>query len=527
MAGELPGKEHPRLVLAESEGGQPRLSLKGMPAALLERGPARLAWVTAGWLVTSLAVLVTRELLQPAAVPAGRLLVMRINEGLLVALSAALLVAQRSGRLKPLTLLRLGLIFEVAVAVAIAVFENSIPWESGEIVRGLSAITVWIGIFTLLVPVPPLLACVTGALAATAGPVVHWTLSALDPYPALPPKMLFLYYFPSYLMVAVAGFLSARLLRLEWSVARARELGAYELIELIARGGMGEVWRAHHRSLKRDAAIKLIRSESLAARTGRQAGVMRARFEHEAQTTASLRSPHTVELYDFGVTDDGGFFYAMEYLEGYDLERLVREFGPQPPGRVVHILAQACLSLEEAHNRGLVHRDIKPTNFFLCRLGVEADFVKLLDFGLVKRLIADDGAHLTIDGNTTGTPAFLPPEIAMGEDSIDRRADIYGLGCVAYWLLTGEVVFDEKTHHATAMAHVQKEPVPPSARTGRPIPPAFEAIVMACLAKDPSARPESAAALRHMLLTCPDVALWSPREAEGWWDSRKGVTKSA
>ncbi len=514
-------------MLAESEGAQARLSLKSVPAALLERGPARLAWVTAGWLFTSLAVLVTRAMFQPASAPAGRHLLMQANEAGLVVVSAALLAAQRSGRLKPITLLRLGLVFEVAVAAAIAVFENSIPWQPGEVVRGFSAITVWIGIFTLLVPMPPLLATVTGLLAASTGPAVHLGLSVLDLYPPLPARMLFLYYFPSYIMVAMAVFLSARFLRLEWSVARAREMGSYELVELIARGGMGEVWRAHHRWLKRDAAIKLIRPEALLARTGRQAAVMRTRFEHEAQTTASLRSPHTVELYDFGMTDEGGFFYAMEYLEGYDLERLVRDFGPQSPARVVYILAQACLSLEEAHNRGLVHRDIKPTNFFLCRLGAEADFVKLLDFGLVKRLLADDGAHLTIDGNTTGTPAFLSPEIAMGEETIDRRADIYGLGCVAYWLLTGQVVFEEKSHHATAMAHVQKEPVPPSVRSGLPVPQGLEAIVMACLEKKPSARPGSADALRRLLLECPDVPPWDPVEATKWWDSLKSEPKSA
>ena len=513
---------HPRLVLVESEGAQARLSLKSLPAALIERGPARLGWVALGCLVSVLAMFLVGGIMQPATAAAERRLLVQVNEIVLIAMSAGVLLVEKRGRLRPLTLLRLGLVFEVAVACGIAVFENSIAWQADAVIRGFSGIAVWVAAYTLLVPMPPYLGVATGLVAASMGPLVHFALARLDHHPPLAPNLLFLYYFPSYLMVGVAGYLSARRLRLEWSAARARELGSYELIELIARGGMGEVWRAHHRFLKRDAAIKLIRPEALLARTGQQAGVMRQRFEHEAQTTASLRSPHTVELYDFGVTDEGGFFYAMELLEGFDLERLVREFGPQPPARVVHILMQACLSLEEAHGRGLVHRDIKPTNFFLCRLGVEPDFVKLLDFGLVKRL---DSVHMTIDGHTTGTPAFLPPELALGEDEIDGRADIYGLGCVAYWLLTGQVVFDERTPTATAMAHAGKEPAPPSTRTEREIPAGLEAIVMACLAKKPADRPESAAALRRMLAQCPDVPAWDLEEAERWWQPARPETK--
>lgn len=525
MAAKPAEQTHPRLVLAESEGGAARLSLKALPAALIERGPARLAWVTAGCLATAIAMLVVGAMMQPATAAAERRLLVLVTEAILVALSAGLLILEKKGRLRPLTLLRLGLFLEVAVAAGIAIFENSIPWQADDVIRGFSAIAVWVGAFTLLVPMPPWLGAATGFVAASMGPLVHFILAAVEKHPPLPPRPLFLYYFPSYLMVVVAGFLSARMLRLEWSAARARELGAYELVELIARGGMGEVWRAHHRSLKRDAAIKLIRPEVLLGRTGRQASVMRARFEHEAQTTASLRSPHTVELYDFGVTDDGGFFYAMEFLEGYDLERLVREFGPQPPGRVVHILVQACISLEEAHGRGLVHRDIKPTNFFLCRLGVESDFVKLLDFGLVKRLLPEE-SHLTIDGHTTGTPAFLAPELALGNDEIDARADIYSLGCVAYWLLTGQVVFDEKTLAATAMAHVQKTPEPPSARTGKPVPAELEKLILACLAKNPAERPASAAVLRRMLLELKNVPPWDAAEADRWWESVKAAPRA-
>jgi len=241
---------------------------------------------------------------------------------------------------------------------------------------------------------------------------------------------------------------------------------------------------------------------------------------------ASLRSPHTVELYDFGLTDEGGFFYAMELLEGYDLEQLVSEFGPQPPARVVHILLQACHSLEEAHQRGMVHRDVKPTNFILCRLGTDPDFVKLLDFGLVKLMAPDESVHVTLDGHTTGTPAFLAPEIAIGDESVDIRADIYGLGCVAYWLLSGQVVFDEKTPTATAMAHVQKDPIPLSQRVQGAVPEGLEAVVMACLEKEPAKRPQSALSLRRMLEACTDVPVWSSDEAEKWWEKVKSVSLS-
>ncbi|MEJ5370209.1 MAG: serine/threonine-protein kinase [Bryobacteraceae bacterium] len=177
---------------------------------------------------------------------------------------------------------------------------------------------------------------------------------------------------------------------------------------------MGEVWRARHRLLKRPAAAKLIRQEALAAQSGSQAAALRARFEQEARAISLLRPPHTVAVYDFGSTEDGALYYAMELLEGLDLGELVKRFGPAPAGRVIHIPAQACDSLDEAHQRGMVHRDIKPSNLFLCRLGTNFDIVKLLDFGLVKRFLAAEEARLTLEGTALGTPAFLAPEIAPG-----------------------------------------------------------------------------------------------------------------
>jgi serine/threonine-protein kinase len=293
----------------------------------------------------------------------------------------------------------------------------------------------------------------------------------------------------------------------------AADLGSYRLESLLGKGGMGEVWRASHRLLRREAAVKLIRTDILS-----QSGAprhARERFELEAQAIASLRSPHTVALYDFGASDDGSLFYAMELLEGFDAQALVERHGPLPPGRVVSLLRQACDSLEEAHDAGMVHRDIKPNNLFVCRLGKQVDFVKVLDFGLVKAAINPGQAQLTQQGDTSGTPAFMSPEQVRGEE-IDARADIYALGCVAYFLLTGALVFEESTPMATAVAHVQQAPVPPSRRSELPIPASLERTIMACLEKDRAQRPGSITELAA-LLDESGVRPWSQADAKEWW----------
>jgi serine/threonine-protein kinase len=292
-------------------------------------------------------------------------------------------------------------------------------------------------------------------------------------------------------------------------------MGSYELVKLLGRGGMGEVWLARHRRLCSGAAVKLIRPEVLIEKTGREAHVLRRRFEQEARATARLRSPHTVVLHDYGVSEEGSFYYAMELLEGLDLEGVVERFGPQPPSRVAHILRQVCDSLAEAHGYGLVHRDIKPSNIFLAHLGVQCDFVKVLDFGLVKTDEAE-ATRLTLDGMTAGTPAYMAPELATGKP-FDGRVDIYSLGCIAYFLLTGTPVFEESTPVAVAIAHVQKDPVPPSQRTEIAVPSALEQVIMRCLAKNPADRPQSARELARALEAAEGVGTWSPDDAERWW----------
>jgi serine/threonine-protein kinase len=303
-------------------------------------------------------------------------------------------------------------------------------------------------------------------------------------------------------------------------VTRARAMGSYELVELIGKGGMGEVWSARHRMLTRVSAIKLIRPHDVSMAGGENAQMMSRRFEREARATAALRSPHTVELYDYGTTEDGTFYYAMELLEGMDLETLVQRFGPVPPGRAVWLLSQAATSLAEAHEMGLVHRDIKPRNIFTCRLGTQYDFVKVLDFGLVKWNEAErTQTRLTREGAAAGTPAYMAPEIALAKPIIDGRADLYALGCVGYWLLTGQLVFHAETAIAMSMAHVQEQPAPPSQRTEIAVPESLDRVILQCLEKDPAARPQSARQLAAMLQDCEFAVPWLPPQAEHWWNT--------
>lgn len=301
----------------------------------------------------------------------------------------------------------------------------------------------------------------------------------------------------------------------------AHHVGSYELIDKIGAGGMGEVWRARHLSLSRPAAIKLIRVEALQA-DGESVEHARVRFEREARATAALRSAHTIALYDYGETADGAVFYAMELLSGLDLQSLVERFGPLPADRAIHILRQVCESLEEAHGVGLLHRDIKPANVFTCQLGTTFDVVKVLDFGLVKlsEQSSSDSVALTRADVITGTPLCLAPEIVLGSADIDQRSDLYSLGCVAYWLLTGSVVFTADSAVSMAVSHATETPALPSVRLGRAVPPDLEAIVMSLLEKSPDARPVSAALLERRLAACVDAAGWTQDRAREWWRTR-------
>ena len=321
-----------------------------------------------------------------------------------------------------------------------------------------------------------------------------------------------------FLIGALASVYAAHTTHLaQKELSEAKQVGHYRLKEKIGSGGMGEVWRAEHDLLARPAAVKLICPEVLGETNGGSALALR-RFEREVQATAVLHSPHTIGIYDFGTTPDKTFYYVMELLEGLDLATLIEQFGPVSAGRAVYLLKQVCKSLAEAHHTGLVHRDVKPANIYSTRQGLEYDFVKVLDFGLV----TGGGIHghktlLTLAGTATGTPAFMAPELAMGKENVDARADLYSLGCVAYWLLTGQLLFENSNPVAMAVDHVRTSPTPPSQRTETEVPEPLEQVILSCLEKDPNARPSSALDLYNQLEACNLDSTWNQRQAKEWW----------
>ena len=379
----------------------------------------------------------------------------------------------------------------------------------------------WIGpvilMFAALVPGSPGKMLLAGFLAASMDPLGMVISQAAGLHEFGPFRNSFIMHYPSYLLLGVAVVISHVVTRLGRQVAKERELGSYRLGELLGRGGMGEVYRATHRMLARPAAIKLIRPEVMAERSGESANLAATRFRREAEAAANLRSPHTVELYDFGVAEDGALYFVMELLQGMDLETLVHREGPLPGKRVIHILRQVCESLEEAHTSGLVHRDIKPANIHVGRLGLQQDFVKVLDFGLVKSVgrVSGEDSMATAAGLTPGTPAYMAPETALGEE-VDRRADLYALGCVAYYLLTGRLVFEGTTSLQVIAKHIQEVPVPPSRRTELEIDPTLERLVLSCMAMKPEDRPQTAAELDRELGEI-QTEPWSQEEAQRWW----------
>jgi eukaryotic-like serine/threonine-protein kinase len=435
-----------------------------------------------------------------------------------IGIAVALLVAAmiHFSRVSPHTAMNLGLMFEVAssYAIAAAEFGHPLQLESHRGFLGLSWVAVWVVLFTIAVPTTPRRAVVTALASVSAVPVVVGVVLAAGASLTIPPLQYFFGLVFPYLIVVGMAYVGARVVyQLGTEVKRAREMGSYVLEEKLGEGGMGEVWKARHRLLARPAAIKLIRSAGSASPAALQ------RFEREAQVIAQLRSAHTVQLFDYGVATDGAFYYAMELLDGVDADRLVRRFGPVPAARVIHLLRQACHSLSEAHSRGLVHRDVKPANIFVCRQGEDHDFVKVLDFGLVRmaHAAADTSSIDTREIAIHGTPAFIAPEQAMGLD-VDGRADIYSLGCVAYWLLTGTTVFSSDSTMGLLVQHAQAEPDRPSARGGAPIPKALDELVMACLAKDPFARPQTARELSLRLAASYDAS-WTETQARQWWET--------
>jgi eukaryotic-like serine/threonine-protein kinase len=420
---------------------------------------------------------------------------------------------------EPTFILDLALVYLVICAAGIALMFHLGPPSAAPL--DARPMITWIGpvilMFAALVPGSPWKMFAAGFLAASMDPLGMVIAEAAGRYDYGGFRDALIMHYPSYLLLGVAVVISHVVTRLGRQVAKERELGSYRLGELLGRGGMGEVYRATHRMLARPAAIKLIRPEVLAERSGESASLAVIRFRREAEAAAQLRSPHTVELYDFGVAEDGTLYFVMELLHGMDLETLVQHEGPLPAKRVIHILRQVCESLEEAHANGLVHRDIKPANIHVGRLGLQQDFVKVLDFGLVKSVgaLSSQDSMGTAAGLTPGTPAYMAPEIALGEE-VDGRADIYALGCVAYYLLTGRLVFEAAGSFQVIAKHIQEAPVPPSQRTELEIDPDLDRLVLSCLAKKREDRPQSAAELDRELAEL-QTEPWSQEEAQRWW----------
>jgi serine/threonine-protein kinase len=437
-----------------------------------------------------------------------------------IALSAAMFAYLRTSGHRPETKTTMGLVFMVLNALGIAMMNASaLGAAMVPNVPMVSWAAVLILIFATISPTSPRRMLTAGLIAASMDPLVAW-IRHLQGLPALPPQIALLHYLPNYISALIAMVPFKVMHGLGKRLREAQDLGSYQLVERLGQGGMGEVWRAQHRLLARHAAVKLVRPEVLGGGGPEDAHMIRRRFEREARATAALGSPHTIRVFDYGATDEGTFYYVMELLSGRDLESLVREFGPVPSDRAVYLLRQACHSLAEAHARGLVHRDIKPANIYVCRLGLEYDFVKVLDFGLVKVRERRGRQSLTATiEHTTGTPAYMAPEIILGDANVDRRADVYALGCVAYYLLTGQLVFEADSPMKMLMQHVQAEPVPPSQRTELKIPRELDELVLACLHKDPRKRPQNAEEVLTRAWQCKNCETWDQQSARTWWES--------
>ena len=433
-----------------------------------------------------------------------------------IATSLGLYLYIRSGTRRPALVMDLALVYMVLVAFAIGVMIHWAPPTPA--LPSAGPFISWVGpvilMFAALVPAPPGRMLAAGLLAASMNPVGMALSRMAGVFPDTGTSALLMHY-PDYLLLGVAVVISHVVTRLGQQVSKEREMGSYRLGSLLGRGGMGEVYLATHRMLARPAAIKLLRPEMLAGRDGSSPELAAARFRREAEAAARLRSPHTVELYDFGVTQEGTLYLVMELLDGVDLETLVRRHGALPASRVIHLLRQVCESLEEAHRAGLVHRDIKPANIHVGRVGLRDDFVKVLDFGLVKSVSGAEDSVASGVGLTPGTPTYMAPETAQGAE-VDARVDLYALGCVAYYLLTGRLVFEGDTAIQVILKHLEQTPVPPSRIATGPIPQGLEAAVLACLAKRPADRPASAAALAELLAEAEEEP-WTQEEAADWW----------
>ncbi len=436
-----------------------------------------------------------------------------------VGLNIGLLVLARIPRVAARAVVMFGFLHLVLYSLTLGLFRHSHAWPAEELLRSWSPAAVVIVLFGALVPLRPARVLIWGLIAAAMDPLAAFLTGSNGGSVA---SLLLLSLSP--LLASGLAYVASTLTHdLTERVTRAREIGAYKLIERLGVGGMGEVWRAEHKMLARGAAIKLIQPAALHVDVPSEARRVVRLFELEAQATTMLTSPHTISVYDFGVTAEGHFYYAMELLDGFDLQKLVDQHGPQDPARVAHILIQVAESLSEAHSHQYVHRDLKPANVFLCRYGGKVDFAKVLDFGLVLDASAEDDAPKAAADEESkprmvGTPAIMAPEMLVAGTRVDHRSDIYALGCLGYWLLTGTRVFPAKTRPEMLRMHAAAVPEPPSVRSGRAVPEVLEQAIMKCLQKNPAARPQSALEIADALEASGLAKGWSRDSALTFWE---------
>jgi serine/threonine-protein kinase len=435
---------------------------------------------------------------------------------------AATWLAMRRGKYRTSTLHIADFVSTFATCCVFIALGWGLPlWGRPDLVQ-LLCITDILGLRAFLVPSTTRRTAATGAIIIAILLVSTWLMyQGAKVHPDAPGREGYTVIagLLSFGTIILTSLTSKTIFGLRERVREAVRLGQYTLLEKIGEGGMGVVFKAQHAMLRRPTAIKLLPPE----RAGEH---NLARFEREVQLTSSLTHPNTVSIYDYGRTSDGVLYYAMEYLDGIDLEGLVELDGSQKPGRVIHLLRQIAGALEEAHSVGLIHRDVKPANVLLTSRGGSADLVKVVDFGLVKSVDDATDAAATGTNQILGTPLYMSPESIARPSEVGSSSDLYALGALAYVLLTGRPPFVGATAMEVCGHHLHTPPVPPHERLGTKAPTRLDGIVLACLEKKPEARPESAAAVARLLDGCTDVPAWTQDEARSWWQTHESALRA-
>jgi serine/threonine-protein kinase len=432
--------------------------------------------------------------------------------GLLALVSGAMAFVARKSRLSRSALMDLAFVYQVVLCGIVSLAEAINSRAAGDSVWGVSWVCVAMVAFPAVLPYRRFPMILAAVMSAISGPLVYVVVTPLqDKGLSLSDAMNM--YTPNLITLGIAIAIIMYLAKWVRQIEHAQKMGSYKLVRKIGGGGMGEVWEAKHDTLARPAAIKLIRTDTQhASARGKE---LENRFYREAQATAALNSAHTVTVYDYGTTRSGDQYYVMELLEGITLQDAVIRFGAMPSGRVAHLLGQACQSLDEAHRAGLFHRDIKPANVFICQKGGDYDFVKILDFGLVKPHM-DAETQLTRGSELLGTPGYTPPE-TIKSGKFDHRSDIYSLGCLGYFLLCGQLLFESEGPVDQSFKHVTETPVPVGERSTAAVNDRLAALIMKCVEKDPDARPQSCAEILAELDAVEEDVPWKRGDARDWW----------